>query len=55
VLQLDGKATERGGQSLAQRLSSAGFTHNATLELIKPRHFEQADVPPASAVAAATM
>jgi hypothetical protein len=54
-LQLDGRATENGGQSLLQRLNAAGFTHNSTLELIKPKHFEREGVAGAAAIAAATM
>jgi hypothetical protein len=54
-LQLDGRATENGGQSLLQRLNAAGFTHNSTLELIKPKHFEREGVAAAAAIAAATM
>ena len=55
LLQLDGKATERAGHTLEQRLHAAGFTHNATLELIKPKHFENEGVGKPTAIAAVTM
>jgi hypothetical protein len=55
MFQLDGQATETGGQTLLQRLIAAGFTHNSTLELIKPKHFEREGVAAAVAISAATM
>ena len=55
LLQLNSHVTEKEGQTLLQRLHDAGFTHNATLELIKPKHFEREGVAAPVAVAAATM
>jgi hypothetical protein len=42
-------------QTLLQRLNAAGFSHNATLELIKPKHFEREGLAPHLAIAAAAM